>query len=303
MPIQPRPPTYGGRKNRSGPAAVSSCCAPGRPAHHRCGNSSLWWPLAHSVTNDFLPPTNQVGAPWLSRSVTSGSARQITRTWPARSSVISCPSPVGARIGPTAARCQPRPHGRAVSAPAHGHHPSGAGGGRGDEPHEVVVRVHVDELPAVRGVVWVARPADHGFAERAVELVDVLYLEVRGGRGGRGFVVVFDEQVQLRGIKPGPGPGHAAGVRHDLEAESLIVGQGRLHVADRKAGREAAGTGHDPESGSRAGHAATPAGSQAGMARRRRIVVAMPVPVTHRSSSTPETNAVQPSWLASVRYA
>jgi hypothetical protein len=30
------------------------------------------------------------------------------------------------------------------------------------------------------------------------------------------------------------------------------VSQGRLHVADRKAGREAAGTGHDRESGSRA---------------------------------------------------
>jgi uncharacterized protein YndB with AHSA1/START domain len=37
-PIQPRPPTYGGRKNRPGADARSSACAPGRPAHHRCGN-------------------------------------------------------------------------------------------------------------------------------------------------------------------------------------------------------------------------------------------------------------------------
>jgi D-amino-acid oxidase len=37
-PIQPRPPTYGGRKNRPGSDAASSCCAPGGAAHHRCGN-------------------------------------------------------------------------------------------------------------------------------------------------------------------------------------------------------------------------------------------------------------------------
>ena len=35
-PSQPRCPTYGGRKNVSGSEAISSCCAPGGAAHHRC---------------------------------------------------------------------------------------------------------------------------------------------------------------------------------------------------------------------------------------------------------------------------
>jgi hypothetical protein len=83
--VQPHPDPsaaadIGGRKNLPGSAATSSCWAPGGPAHHRWGKSLSWWPWAHSVTKALLPRTNQVGAPWLSRSVTSGSARQIVRT-------------------------------------------------------------------------------------------------------------------------------------------------------------------------------------------------------------------------------
>jgi hypothetical protein len=60
----------------------------GRPAHHRCGKSWAWWPCAHSVTNALLSLTNLIGWPWLSRSATSGSARQMGRSCPARSAVI-----------------------------------------------------------------------------------------------------------------------------------------------------------------------------------------------------------------------
>ena len=41
-PIQPLPPTYGGRKKRSGSASTSSACTPGGAAHTRWGKSS-WW--------------------------------------------------------------------------------------------------------------------------------------------------------------------------------------------------------------------------------------------------------------------
>src|SRR5437879_256740 len=58
---------------------MSSCWTPGGAAHHRCGNWLSWWPRSQNVTNTLLSRTNQVGAPWLGRSVTSGRAVQMAR--------------------------------------------------------------------------------------------------------------------------------------------------------------------------------------------------------------------------------
>jgi len=67
-------PTGTGRRQSQAKAAVpgngavnTDCCEPG-----------------FKVTKELLPRTNQVGAPWLSRSVTSGRARQIARIRSAR---------------------------------------------------------------------------------------------------------------------------------------------------------------------------------------------------------------------------
>lgn len=76
-PIQPRCPTYGGRKNRSGAAATSVSWAPGGPASHAARRSS--WCRSAVVTN-WREPTNQLASPWLARSDVSGSARQIARS-------------------------------------------------------------------------------------------------------------------------------------------------------------------------------------------------------------------------------
>ena len=60
-------------------AAISSCCAPGGAAHHRCGISCRDDRAARASRTIFLPRTNHVGVPWLGRSVTSGKAVQIVR--------------------------------------------------------------------------------------------------------------------------------------------------------------------------------------------------------------------------------
>ena len=75
-PIQPRPPTYGGRKKRSGSASTSVSWTPSAAAIQTARRSS--WCRSAEVTKTRLP-TNQVASPWLSRSMTSGSATQIAR--------------------------------------------------------------------------------------------------------------------------------------------------------------------------------------------------------------------------------
>ena len=48
---------------------------PSGAAHQSASRPSPWWSSRY-ITNVFLPRMNHVGEPWLSRSVTSGSARQ-----------------------------------------------------------------------------------------------------------------------------------------------------------------------------------------------------------------------------------
>ena len=84
-PSQPRWPTYGGTKNRSGSASTSICCMPSAAAHQIAKRPSPWWSVS-TITNGRLPRTKKVGAPWLRRSVVSGRPRQISRI---RSSVRS----------------------------------------------------------------------------------------------------------------------------------------------------------------------------------------------------------------------
>ena len=52
---------------------------PGGAGHHSARRPSPWWSSWY-ITNDFLPRTNQVGAPWLGRSTTSGNATQMALT-------------------------------------------------------------------------------------------------------------------------------------------------------------------------------------------------------------------------------
>ena len=77
-PSQPRWPTYGGTKNRSGSASTSIVCVPGSAAHQIAKRPSPWW-FASTIRNARFPRTKNVGAPWLRRSLTSGSARQSLR--------------------------------------------------------------------------------------------------------------------------------------------------------------------------------------------------------------------------------
>ena len=59
--------------------ADHSSCAPGGAAHHSASRPSPWW-SSRNITNVFFSRTKNDGAPWLSRSVTSGRARQAART-------------------------------------------------------------------------------------------------------------------------------------------------------------------------------------------------------------------------------
>ena len=77
-PSQPRPPTYGGRKNRSGSCSTSWACVPGGAAHQMASRPSWWW-SSRNITNVFLSRTKNVGDPWLGRSVTAGRSRQMRR--------------------------------------------------------------------------------------------------------------------------------------------------------------------------------------------------------------------------------
>src|SRR5919197_240561 len=78
MPSQPRCPTYGGTKNRWGSPATSACCIPSGAAHQIAKRPSPWW-FVSTMRKARLPRTKNVGAPWLSRSLVSGSAKQIPR--------------------------------------------------------------------------------------------------------------------------------------------------------------------------------------------------------------------------------
>ncbi len=61
---------------------MSASCAPNGAAHQK-PSGPPWW-FVENITKLFLSRTNHVGSPWLSRSVVSGSARQITRNFPTR---------------------------------------------------------------------------------------------------------------------------------------------------------------------------------------------------------------------------
>lgn len=85
-PSQPRCPTYGGRKNRSGSASTIVCCTPSVAAHQIASRPSSWW-LSNRVTNCRFSRTYQLGVPCERRSELSGSARHSARTlfsagWP-----------------------------------------------------------------------------------------------------------------------------------------------------------------------------------------------------------------------------
>ena len=95
-PSQPRPPTYGGRKNRSGSVSTSSACAPGGAAHQMPTLSSPWWSLTNVTKHGPFSRTKKLGLPCESRSVASGSARQAARTWSSTTS--------GGEAGRTTAR-------------------------------------------------------------------------------------------------------------------------------------------------------------------------------------------------------
>ena len=83
-PIQPRPPTYGGRKNLPASSAIQCSCAPSGAAAQNATRSS--WCRSATVRNCF--PTNQDGSPWLSRSVAPGWARHTARTRSTHSCVV-----------------------------------------------------------------------------------------------------------------------------------------------------------------------------------------------------------------------
>src|SRR5919108_4597185 len=78
-PSQPRWPTYGGTKNRSGSASTSIVCMPSGAAHQIAKRPSPWW-FVRTIRNARLPRTKKVGAPWLRRSLVSGKPRQIVRS-------------------------------------------------------------------------------------------------------------------------------------------------------------------------------------------------------------------------------
>src|SRR5581483_4183428 len=80
-PSQPRWPTYGGTKNRSGSASASIPCTPAAAAHQIAKRPSPWWSVS-TIRNAFLPRTKNVGAPWLRRSLVSGRPRQSFRSPP-----------------------------------------------------------------------------------------------------------------------------------------------------------------------------------------------------------------------------
>ena len=61
-PSQPRCPTYGGRKNRSGSWPIISSCAPGGAAHHSASRPSPWW-SSMNITKVFFSRTKNDGAP------------------------------------------------------------------------------------------------------------------------------------------------------------------------------------------------------------------------------------------------
>src|ERR671937_1906521 len=90
-PSQPRWPTYGGTKNRSGSASTSSRCMPSGAAHQIAKRPSPWW-FVTTITNARLPRTKNVGAPWLRRSLVSGSARQSSRIRPSVRSRSAAPT-------------------------------------------------------------------------------------------------------------------------------------------------------------------------------------------------------------------
>src|SRR2546423_3034619 len=54
-------------------------CIPAGAAHQIAKRPSPWW-LVSTIRNARLPRTKNVGAPWLRRSLASGSARQILRS-------------------------------------------------------------------------------------------------------------------------------------------------------------------------------------------------------------------------------
>src|SRR2546429_7634023 len=54
-------------------------CIPAGAAHQIAKRPSSWW-FVSTIRNAPLPRTKNVGAPWLSRSLASGSARQIFRS-------------------------------------------------------------------------------------------------------------------------------------------------------------------------------------------------------------------------------
>jgi hypothetical protein len=72
---------YGGTKKRSGSASTSERWRPAGAAHQSAKRPSPWW-FVTTMTKARLPRTKNVGAPWLGRSLVSGSARQMLRIRP-----------------------------------------------------------------------------------------------------------------------------------------------------------------------------------------------------------------------------
>jgi hypothetical protein len=62
-------------------ASTSERCIRVGAAHQIAKRPSPWWSVS-TMTNARLPRTKNVGAPWLGRSLVSGSARQILRIRP-----------------------------------------------------------------------------------------------------------------------------------------------------------------------------------------------------------------------------
>ena len=107
--------------------------SPAGAAHHSASRPSSWW-LSRYITNDFWPPTKNVGEPWLSRSWPRAARGRSHARAPARSLPVSLP--VAREVGDLGEAQPPRR------------------GGRRHEELPALCWLEPQRLPSMRASVW-----------------------------------------------------------------------------------------------------------------------------------------------------